>query len=277
MMVQQLLRVFQVDTFTREAFKGNPAAVILTETPLESKQMIKISAEINLSETAFLVPSTSISGNYLLRWFTPVNEVKLCGHATLAAAHILFTEYGCNGNLISFDTTSGNLTVKKLTTGKYLMDFPADFSRKDRLDFNLLQSIKDCMPQAMEIMHGMEDLLAIFQDKEQILNFVPEQHFIRKLPFRGLIISAPSNDGDIDFCSRCFYPVLGVDEDPVTDSAHTLLTTYWALKLRKNRLRALQLSSRMGEIECIWKGSRVGLIGDAITVMLGNMYLYHDT
>lgn len=273
-MVQQLLRVFQVDAFTREAFKGNPAAVILTEKPLKKEQMIKISAEINLSETAFVVPSTS--GNYLLRWFTPIDEVKLCGHATLAGAHILFTEYGCNGNLINFDTTSGKLIVKKISTGTYLMDFPADFSSKDRLNFNLLQSIKDCIPQALEIVHGMEDLLLIFEDEEQILNFVPKHQFIRKLPFRGLIISAPSADDKIDFCSRCFYPILGVDEDPVTGSAHTLLTTYWALKLRKNRLKALQLSSRTGDIECIWKGGRVGLIGDAITVMLGSMYLYHD-
>lgn len=273
-MVQQLLRVFQVDAFTREAFKGNPAAVILTEIPLESKQMVKISAEINLSETAFLVPSRG--GNYLLRWFTPINEVRLCGHATLAAAHILYTEYGCKGNLLSFDTSSGNLTVKKLSIGTYLMDFPADFSRKARLDFNLLQSIKDYIPQALEIMHGKEDLLVILKDEKQILDFESDHQFIKKLPFRGLIISAPASDGDIDFCSRCFYPALGVNEDPVTGSAHTLLTTYWALKLRKNRLRALQLSSRIGEIECIWKGSRVGLIGDAVTVMLGNMFIYHD-
>lgn len=270
-MRQKQLRVFQADAFTPELFKGNPAAVILTHEALDRQQMLNIAAEINLSETAFLIPIEG--GLYSLRWFTPKDEVRLCGHATLAAAHILYTEYGCIGDVISFDTLSGRLSVRKLSPGRYLMDFPADFTKKDQLDDSILLSIRNHLPQAIEIMHGNDDLLVIFKNEEQVKNFEPDHSFIRQFPFRGLIVSSVSDHADFDFCSRCFYPVLGVDEDPVTGSAHTLLTTYWALALRKNRLNAIQLSSRTGRLECIWKGSRVALIGQAVTVMSGMMRL----
>ena len=264
---EKQLRIFQVDAFTDTAFRGNPAAVILTEEQLDESDMLNIAAEINLSETAFMVPVNN--GRYKLRWFTPKDEVRLCGHATLAAAHILFTEYGCISEVLSFDTLSGELLVRKISPGRYLMDFPSDFKKTEKISDSLLSQINEHFTQVREIYHGNDDLMLILNSESSVQNFKPDYNFIKNLAFRGLIITSASQHEDYDFCCRCFYPALGVDEDPVTGSAHTLLTTYWAFALRKNRLKSVQLSNRSGEIECIWKGNRVALIGRAVTVMSG--------
>ena len=254
--------IYQVDAFASKLYEGNPAAVCVLKNWLPANIMQNIAMENNLAETAFLVKTTKTS--YDLRWFTPTTEVDLCGHATLASAHIIFTEYDFPSSEINFETKSGNLIVKRIAEGKYLMDFPCDEPIKvDEFD----HIAKSMNVDASECYKGKDDYILVLDNEQSVIDARTDIKAMTEIDSRGILLTAIGNKKD--FISRCFFPNVGVDEDPVTGSAHTLLTPYWAHKLRKNRLSARQLSSRGGDIECIYKGNRVALVGNAITYMKG--------
>lgn len=259
------LRIYQVDAFHYQVFGGNPAAVIPLATWLSDEQLQAIANENNLSETAFFLPEED--GVMPLRWFTPNKEVRLCGHATLATAHVLFQEIGYTRKRISFSTKSGILHVDKQEKG-YQMDFPADIGDvKDVLPF--YQQITGTYVQAAIV--GKDDLLLIVANEQIVTQLQPDQAKIAELDYRGVIVSAPGDK--VDFVSRCFYPNYGIAEDPVTGSAHTLMTPYWAKRLMKNKLNAWQISQRKGILQLEYQGDRVLLSGQAVTYLRGEIFI----
>lgn len=258
--------LFQVDAFSSELYAGNPAAICIMPQWIDDAQMQSIAMENNLAETAFVVHDNT--NEWHLRWFTPTDEVDLCGHATLAAAHALYTAYGVDEYSIDFMTRSGLLRVSQIGPSRYLMDFPTDSLQPTEPSASY-QDLVDV--DVLEVYRGKDDYLLIVCDENAVNSAIPDLKAIAELPARGVIISAGGTVSD--FSSRCFYPRVGVDEDPVTGSAHTTLTPYWAHRLRKNKLTARQLSARGGNLVCIYKGSRTALIGDAVTYMKGVIYL----
>jgi len=257
-------KIFQVDAFTSELYKGNSAAVCVLDKWLSDDHMQNIALENNLSETAFLVRKEDNS--YDLRWFTPAAEVDLCGHATLATSHILYTEYDYEEDTIQFETRSGRLEVERISTNRYLMDFPCD----EPVPVTEFAHISDVMNvEGLECYKGKDDYLLILPDEEAVLATKPDFNAMLQIEARGVLVSSTGKVKD--FVSRGFFPNVGIDEDPVTGSAHTLLTPYWAHRLKKNRLQASQISSRCGDVECIYKGDRVDLIGEAITYLKGHI------
>lgn len=226
--------------------------------------MQKIAFENNLSETAFFIPE---DGHFHIRWFTPRAEVKLCGHATLASAHILFNELVYSKDLIQFQSKSGILTVRK--TGELLqLNFPADFVRPEPASEALNAAIGI---QATETYKGRTDYLLLFDNEEQIRNIKPDFHLLNQTDARGIMVTAKGNEAD--FVSRFFAPAVGVNEDPVTGSAHTSLVPFWAGRLKKTELKALQLSERGGELWCTLAGDRVLIAGKAVTYLRGEIYI----
>ncbi|MEL7122418.1 MAG: PhzF family phenazine biosynthesis protein [Bacteroidota bacterium] len=261
----QNLTIYQVDAFGDATFKGNPAAVCPLMYWFEDDILQKIAMENNLSETAFTIPTAN---GFRIRWFTPNKEVRLCGHATLATAHVLFEHLKYEGNKIVFDSLSGPLRVEKNELG-YTMDFPADIGEKiDNLPTELVEAFS---VQPIEYLKGKDDYLLIFESEEEVLSLQPDFGLIGKVEARGIIASAKGSA--TDFTSRCFYPAYGINEDPVTGSAHTLLTPYWAKKLDKQQLTALQASQRTGDLKCEWSGDRVKLSGQAVTYMIGTIWI----
>lgn len=261
------LLLYQVDAFTDHLFGGNPAAVIPLDAFLKDELMQEIAAENNLSETAFVVAAEA--GAFHIRWFTPASEVRLCGHATLAAAHTLFSTTAKAQSSITFHTREvGDLIVSRKSDKAYTLDFPADFPQEVEVSGHLTEIIKQ-KPKA--VLSGMDDLLVIIDNETQLKSLQPDLALLARVEKRGMIVSAPGDE--VDFVSRCFYPRFGVDEDPVTGSAHTLLTPYWAGRLNKNELKAVQLSKRQGLLDCELKGDRVFLTGSAVTYMKGELYL----
>ena len=259
------LTLYQADAFTDEVFGGNPAAICPLTEWLEDELLQKIAVENNLSETAFLIREKD---DFHLRWFTPAYEVDLCGHATLAAAHILFNHLGHDRPAIIFHTRSGALTVQR-HAGGYLMDFPADTVRPVAAPEGLSSAL-GAEPNALY--RGKTDYLIILDSQEAIEKLRPNFFLLGQIPdSRGFIATAPGNA--VDFVSRCFYPAAGINEDPVTGSAHTTSTPYWAKRLDKTDLRAVQLSSRKGHLQCRLRGDRVELIGNAVTYLVGKIYL----
>lgn len=257
--------IFQVDAFTDRLFSGNPAAVCILDHWLSDDTMQSIAAENNLAETAFLVPA---GGNYAIRWFTPLVEVDLCGHATLAAAFVLFECTGQSGQEITFlSPRSGELKVLKQEELLFL-DFPADtISACDEIE-----QIKGCLNyQPMEVYKGKTDYLAVIDSEEAVYNLKPDFGKISGLKARGLIVTARGNE--VDFVSRFFAPQCGIDEDPVTGSAHTSLIPLWAMKLAKNKMQARQLSKRGGYLICENKGRRSLIGGSAVLYMTGEVHL----
>ncbi len=253
------LEIFQVDAFASRPFEGNPAAVFPLEQWLDDELLQSIAAENNLSETAFFVPSKD---GLELRWFTPTREVTLCGHATLATAHVMFEHLGYPGNLLVFDTLSGKLSVQKNAQGLE-MDFPALPSRRRPCPDRLAEGL-GCAP--VEVWCA-EDYLAVFEDEETVLALQPHFDLLAQLDLRGVIVIAPGRS--VDFVSRFFAPKYGVPEDPVCGSAHCELAPYWAQRLGKTLLNARQISKRGGSIGCELKSARVLLTGQAVTVMSG--------
>ena len=254
----------QVDAFTDRIFGGNPAAVVLLDSWLEDSIMQDIAMENNLSETAFLVKERE---TYRIRWFTPAVEVALCGHATLASAHVLFNHYGYEGERIEFDSLSGPLGVSKVND--YLvLDFPCDKIEK----VDEVSQLERCLNTPVEeVYKGKTDYLCILENEALVRDCEPDMQAIRSLKARGIIISAEGST--VDFVSRFFGPASGVDEDPVTGSAHTSLTPYWSKRLSKNTLTAKQISSRGGDLKCTMDGVRVKLFGQAKTYAKGVFYL----
>ena len=252
---------FQVDAFTDKALKGNPAAVCVLEGWPEDGILQGIAAENNLSETAFVVPGKE---RWHLRWFTPTLEVDLCGHATLATAHILLGML--NKNEIQFDTLSGILSISK-NENFITMDLPAWKAEPADLK-DAVREITGIMPEAT---YKTRDLMAVYESEQIIRDIEPDLKKLRNLEFLGMIITARGKE--FDFVSRFFAPKAGVDEDPVTGSAHSTLAPYWSHTLELNRMTACQLSDRGGELICELDGDRVRISGKAVTVIEGEMLL----
>ena len=256
------LPIYQVDAFSSHVFGGNPAAVCPLEAWIDDRSLQQIAEENNLSETAFFVPESDDS--FHLRWFTPVNEVDLCGHATLATAHVLFACMGYSNKLIRFNTRSGELVVSRSGQG-YDMEFPADYPEPAAVEN--LEEILGIKPLAVS--RGISDLLVEVEDEKAIRQLDPDFRLMAELPFRGCIVTAPGSETDI--ASRCFYPAYGIDEDPVTGSAHTTLFSYWSRRWKRDHLTAVQLSKRGGIIEGRVRGNRVILSGNAVLYLKGEI------
>jgi len=263
------LTLYQVDAFTTKPFGGNPAAVCVTDQALDPDLMQQIANEMNLSETAFLVQNPD--GSWHLRWFTPLAEVDLCGHATLASAHALY-EIGLAqpDEEIRFSTLSGELRVARQGDGLLEMNFPAEpvdrpFSAEE-IDRALGVT---CTHHAANRM----DAFAEVDSEETLLAMQPDLSAIGAMDVRGLIVTAKASTDGLDFVSRFFAPQCGVPEDPVTGSAHCCLAPYWAEKLGKTRMKARQVSARGGEVDVEVLGDRVVLRGHAVLVMKANLTL----
>lgn len=257
------IRQYQVDAFASRVFEGNPAAVCPLDRWLDDNVLQAIAEENNLSETAFFVPSERGFG---LRWFTPVREVDLCGHATLATAHVIFEELGYTGQSIIFETRSGDLLVKR-EGANLQMDFPACPPAPCKTA-DLL--IKGLGKRPLEVF-AADDYLAVFESEEVIRSIRPDYALLAQLDLRGVIVSAPGKT--VDFVSRFFAPKYGIPEDPVTGSAHCTLAPYWAGKLGKTRLTARQVSRRGGSLTCEQRGGRLILGGSAVMFMRAEMLI----
>jgi PhzF family phenazine biosynthesis protein len=261
------LRQFQIDAFATRPFAGNPAAVCPLEEWLPDSLLQAIAEENNLSETAFFVPSGK---GYALRWFTPVAEVDLCGHATLASAHALFEHLGHAGSSITFETRSGDLIVER-RDGQLVMDFPACPPRPCELIGEMAERLAEGLGRhPLEVLAG-DDYLAVFGSEAEIRALLPDQSLLARLDLRGVCVTAPGQEAD--FVSRFFAPKLGIPEDPVTGSAHCMLAPYWAGRLGRHVLNARQVSRRGGEIGCELRGGRVLLAGRAVTFMTAEIHL----
>jgi PhzF family phenazine biosynthesis protein len=258
------ISIFQVDAFAGQLFQGNPAAVCPLDSWLPDKLMQAIASENNLSETAFFVPS---GNGYHLRWFTPATEVDLCGHATLASAHVLYNHLGYDEASINFESKSGLLNVSR-DAGYYIMDFPADLIEPVLAPKVLAEAIQ-LTPE--EVFTGREDFMAVLKSEAEVAALEPDFQLLKKVKSRGLIVTAPGDE--VDFVSRCFFPNAGIDEDPVTGSAHTTMTPYWAERLSKQALTARQISTRGGQISCTMLGDRIALAGKAVTYLEGKIFI----
>lgn len=257
--------IYKVDAFTDKLFGGNPAGVCIINEWLSDELMQNIAAENNLSETAFIIAKEDA---YQIRWFTPTLEVDLCGHATLASAFVLFEfiEKECD-EIIFLSPRSGLLKVFK-EDQKLFLDFPTDELISDE-NFAEIEKTIGVVPS--EIYLGKTDYIAVLESQKAIVDVTPNFTEISKLKARGLIITARGES--VDFVSRFFAPQSGVDEDPVTGSAHTSLIPLWSKKLGKENLTAAQLSKRGGSLECRYKGDRCFIGGNATLYLKGEIYL----
>jgi len=256
------LQLFQADAFAASLFKGNPAAVVPLDEWLSDEILQLIAAENNLSETAFFIPEND---HYHIRWFTPKSEVALCGHATLATAHILFNELNFKGESISFNSKSGILTVRK-TNDKLQLDFPADIVQPVESNPLFTQALGI---DALASFKGRTDYLLLFESEEMIRQMKPDFQLLYQIGARGIMVTAKGNE--VDFVSRFFAPGVGIDEDPVTGSAHTSLVPFWSSRLNKTEMIALQLSERGGQLWCTISGDRVLIAGNAVTYLKGEI------
>lgn len=264
--------LYQVDAFTDQPFSGNPAAVCLVEESLSSEDMLRIAAEMNLSETAF-VGSPDPDGVRKLRWFTPAVEVPLCGHATLATSHVLLREMGQKTPLL-FDTLSGILTVEEEPDGWLRMDFPADPPGPADPPAGLLEAL-GC-PSGSSTVQGIKLWVVRLESEAEVRALAPDMTKLGKVHLgdtpMGVSVTAPGTGGT-DFVSRFFGPWVGVDEDPVTGMAHTVLGPYWMKELASADLRARQVSVRGGSLRVRGSGDRVHVSGQAVTVVRGALRL----
>jgi PhzF family phenazine biosynthesis protein len=250
--------LYQVDAFTDHLFGGNPAGVIMLDAWPSEKLMQSIANENNLAETAYVVPE---GDDFHIRWFTPSTEVDLCGHATLASAYVMFNQLGYAKEVIRFQSKSGWLPVKR--AGSWLtLDFPADHINPVAIT-PALQKCADT--NILEAYLGRSDYLFVMADEHAVKDGHFDQHAIAALGHRGVIVTAEGKD--VDFVSRFFAPAYGIPEDPVTGSAHTTLTPYWAHRFNKNDLTARQVSPRGGFLKCKNENDRVLISGQAVLYM----------
>lgn len=257
------LNIYQIDAFTDKLFSGNPAAVVPLESWLPDEVLQNIAAENNLAETAFYV---STDNGFHIRWFTPMLEVDLCGHATLAAAYVIFNIQGHEGDLVRFESLSGELTV--LCKDNWLtLNFPVDPYHIAVPPPALMESIKSTT--ILEVYKGKTDYMVVLDNESEVQNLDFDIIVLSTIPARGIIVTAPGDE--VDFVSRFFAPQSGVDEDPVTGSAHTTLIPYWAEKLSKTELSAKQLSKRGGFLKCELDGDRVNIGGQARLYLKGEI------
>lgn len=262
------IKIYQVDSFTAQSFKGNPAGVCITEKGLDEKLMLNIAAEMAVSETAFL----SLN-DMRLRWFTPKVEVKLCGHGTLAVAHILQeTGFVSVGESLAFNTLSGQLLVK-LTKQNIEMEFPTpDLDGQIGATDEILNYLGIAAEQVIYNGYFDSKILIEINKEADLLALNPNFDGLKRLPGRGILVTVKTDDSKIDFKSRYFAPWVGVNEDPVTGSAHCALAVYWGKRLNKMYLKGYQASERGGYVEMqLLPNQRVKLIGNAITVIKGTM------
>lgn len=257
------IRYYHVDAFTDRVFSGNPAGVCMLDEWVDEADMQLIAAENKHSETAFLVPA---DGHYELRWFTPRLEIDLCGHATLAAAHVLFSHEGVCLDAVEFKTKSGDLTVSR-EGGLLVMDFPS----RPASPCEIPEGLSDMLGVRPVEVLSSRDLLVVCEGEEDVRAAEPDFRALAGLEWLVVIVTAAGNAGD--FVSRCFAPRAGIDEDPVTGSSHCTLIPYWAGRLGKDKLHALQVSARGGELFCRDMGERVSMGGRAVTYMAGEIFI----
>lgn len=259
------MRICVVDAFTDRAFTGNPAGVCPLDGPVDEAWMRAVATEMNHAETAFFHPVDHGEADYALRWFTPTTEVDLCGHATLAAAHVLY-EGGASGPIRFATRRSGILTVNRDDTGRVVMDFPAEVAEQV-VDMDEVADALGVTPRWVG--RNRFDFLCELDDEAAVRGSRPDLTAVARLAARGVIVTAAG--ADYDFVSRCFYPAAGIDEDSVTGSAHCALAPYWAARLGKDRLVGFQASRRGGVVETVPRGDRVELAGHAVTVLEGRL------
>ena len=264
------MKLYQLDAFTDQLFAGNPAAVVPLTDWLPDAQMQQIAAENNLAETAFYV-KTDDDTHFHIRWFTPTVEVDLCGHATLATGHVVFyLEEKVDADQIFFASRSGELKVCRGENGWLTLDFPADVAHKATVQPPALATSLGAKP--LHVFKGKTDYLLVYETQAQIEALDPDFREMSTVPARGVIVTAPGDaNGGVDFVSRFFGPQSGVDEDPVTGSAHTTLVPYWAEQLGKNELTARQLSKRGGYLRCKLHDDRVDIAGQVQLYLTGEI------
>lgn len=259
-------KIYQIDAFADELFQGNPAAVCVMDSWLEDTIMQKIAMENNLAETAFVVKEED---HYHIRWFTPELEVDLCGHATLASAYVIFHYYEHTSDIINFYShRSGKLSVTREHSGYLTLNFPTDTLEEVPTSSKMVEALG---LSPLKTFKGKTDFMLIYANEEMITSLKPNFFLLDEIETRGVIVTAPGKE--VDFVSRFFAPQCGISEDPVTGSAHTSLTPYWAKKLGKTTLVAKQLSSRGGTIRCTFLGDRVLISGKAVPYLSGEIIL----
>ncbi len=260
----QKLTAYQVDAFSNKLFSGNPAVVVPLDDWLPDNMLQALAMEHNQSETAFFVRNKA---DYDLRWFTPTKEVPLCGHATLASAHVLFEHLGHTKDTVTFHSKSGALIIERKEK-KYSMDFPVNTFHAIEISPNLMDAFGDSI---MEAYQGGVFIMLVFNSEKDVRDFEPAMAKIALVNIPAIIITAKGDS--VDFVSRLFAPNSGIPEDPVTGSAHCMLTPYWSTILDKEILEAEQVSSRGGKLTCTIKEDRVLLIGSAKTYSKSEIYL----
>lgn len=272
--------VFQVDAFTTEPFRGNPAAVCLLSQSADDRWLQNVAAEMNLSETAFVYPDSS---QLRIRWMTPKVEVDLCGHATLAAAHVLhslsqqnllpeFLKPFCNSAMLQFNSRSGILTAE-FAGDRITLDFPASTCTATGQSEKLFNALGVTSEQVIYFGRTEFDLLLQLSTAQAVRQLSPHMSALAEIPARGILVTALGDAADHDVISRFFAPSCGIDEDPVTGSAHCALAPFWAPQFGRNTLYGYQASARGGRVQMELRGDRVRLTGQAITVLEGNLLL----
>jgi len=260
------LPVYIADAFTHNLFGGNPAAVCPLTDWLPGDLMQQIAAENNLSETVFFVPQEDET--FAIRWFTPTVEVKLCGHATLAAAHIMYSELGYNKEEIIFHSASGKLVITKVGDNSIQLDFPANVGEEvTDVPEGLFEGLRIAKAPVFKTSF---DYMVVLPSQQAIEDLQPNFSELAKVKARGVICTAKGEESDV--VARCFYPQSGIDEDPVTGSAHTIIIPYWAKQLGKKDLTSIQLSKRKGYLDCELKGDRVLMRGEVVTYLKGTFF-----
>jgi PhzF family phenazine biosynthesis protein len=257
------LPIYQVDAFASKTFAGNPAAVMPLEKWLDDALLQAIAMENNLSETAYLV---ACEQGYELRWFTPAVEVNLCGHATLAAAHTLFEHLGEKGDEIRFQTHSGELRVSR-NGGLLTLDFPETALEPAEVDLVICKALGATASEAMIPRDDPHSVLYIYEFEQDVAGLQPDFTALHAASENCVIVTAPGDE--CDFVSRFFGPQVGINEDPVTGSAHCALVPYWSKRLKQQTLQARQISARGGVLACELRGDRVFMTGTAVTFMQG--------
>lgn len=281
-MTEETIPIYQIDAFTAEPFKGNPAAVCLADQPLNTRTLQAIAAEMNLSETAFVHPLDGRpwreAETFSLRWFTPTVEVRLCGHGTLAAAAALFREVGVKTDTVRFETRSGSLFARQKEAG-IALDFPADPTNERQAPEGLYDALGLNAEDGVAVRYAprTQNLLVHLTDAALVHDLAPDMQTLSEVVnaanVHGPIVTARGH-APYDVVSRYFAPAIGIPEDPVTGSAHTVLAPYWAKILEQEVLFAYQASKRGGELHVrLLERGRVEIIGEAVTVVKGQLYL----
>ncbi|MDX1738653.1 MAG: PhzF family phenazine biosynthesis protein [Alphaproteobacteria bacterium] len=273
------LKIYQVDAFTDRVFNGNPAAIVPLETWLPDSVMMQIAMENNLSETAFFVPHSSEAYDFEIRWFTPTTEVELCGHATMGSCLVIWDYLGFEPSVIRLKTReAGDLTVSRdLDSGKIQLDLPYRPAKEVELPEGFVERLN---VKPVYFGRALKNI-AVLEDAAAVNSFIPDYDYIASLTEGdGLIITAPANLGDtteskLDCVSRYFAPASGIDEDPVTGSAHCTIVPYWATRLGKTRILARQVSARGGNLDCEVSGDRVVISGDARLYLKGEIFIQY--